>query len=205
MAASLDPRTFLQHPKAYVAFARAVGTEETRRRYVAEILKVRAGDRILDIGCGPGYWLDYLPSVDYVGFDLSEPYVDYARKRYGDKAKFFASALNSDVAASLNPFDLVVANGVVHHLDDAEAELLFAVGRSSLKPGGRMVTVDGALVAGQSPIARLIIKNDRGEFIREPQSYASLAQRSFDEVRCAIRHDLLRIPYTHCILECIAG
>ena len=204
MIKDLDPRAILQRPEAYVAFARAVGTEKARERYVAEVLKVREGERILDIGCGPGYWLDYFPRVDYVGFDLSAPYIEYARNRYGDRAAFFASALNADVAASLEPFDLIVANGVVHHLNDAEAELLFAVGRSSLKPGGRMVTVDGAFVEGQSPIARLIIRNDRGEHVRKPKDYSELAKRSFATVHCEVRHDLLRIPYTHCILECIA-
>jgi SAM-dependent methyltransferase len=39
-------------------------------------------------------------------------------------------------------YDIVMAFGVLHHLDDAEGRELFRGARRALKPGGRFVTLD---------------------------------------------------------------
>ena len=60
------------------------------------------------------------------------------------------------------------------------------------------------LTPAQSRTARLVILADRGRYVRNPAEYERLAAPVF-EVETAVRSDLLRIPYTHCILECTAG
>lgn len=64
--------------------------------------------------------------------------------------------------------------------------------------------MDGTLIEGQSSIARRLILRDRGQNIREPEGYAALARHSFEEVDVTVRHDLLHVPYTHCVMECRA-
>jgi hypothetical protein len=44
---------------------------------------------------------------------------------------------------------------------------------------------------------------DRGQFIRDEQGYVALASQVFGSVRATIHDKLLRIPYTHIILECV--
>jgi len=46
------------------------------------------------------------------------------------------------------------------------------------------------------------VSRDRGQYVRESAEYAMLAAQVFPEVRSFVRHDLLRIPYTHVILQC---
>jgi SAM-dependent methyltransferase len=133
--------------------------------------------------------------------DLSAEYIARASDRYGARAEFRvgdATALDPD----LTGFEVVLAFGVLHHLDDAGVLALVSGARDALVPSGRMVTVDPTHVAGQGRAARFIIDRDRGRHVREPARYAALAAHAFDEVTPIIRHDLLRIPYTHCILEC---
>ena len=79
---------------------------------------------------------------------------------------------------------------------------MLAAAARSLGPGGRLVTIDPCYAQGQSPIARWIISHDRGTFVREEKGYRGLAERHFGRVRSQVRGDLLRIPYTHCLMIC---
>jgi hypothetical protein len=74
--------------------------------------------------------------------------------------------------------------------------------RRTLKPEGRLITLDGVWVAGQSRFAKLLLSRDRGRFVRHAEEYVALAATSFPVVHSTVRHDMLRIPYSHLILEC---
>ena len=91
---------------------------------------------------------------------------------------------------------------MLHHLDDESAGHLLGIARLALRPGGRLVTLDGAYAPGQSSIARMLLARDRGRFVRPANDYLVLAKRSFGSVSIDVRHDLLRIPYTLAIMEC---
>jgi SAM-dependent methyltransferase len=161
-------------------------------------------DRVLDIGCGPGDMLNYLPAVHYVGFDASEAYIARARQRFGRRGQFYCGLVNSGSISELHTFDIVLAHGVLHHLGDAEASALFALARAALRPGGWLVTFDGCYAPNQSRLARWFVSRDRGRYVREVEEYRRLANSAFDRVHVTVRHDLLRIPYTHIIMECAA-
>jgi SAM-dependent methyltransferase len=91
-------------------------------------------------------------------------------------------------------FDLVLATGILHHLDDSRALSLFELARKALKPTGRLITFDGCFVAGQPKLAKFVVSRDRGAFVRQPEQYSRLASASFGKVETFVRHDLLRIP-----------
>ena len=99
-------------------------------------------------------------------------------------------------------YDVVMANAVVHHLDDAEAETLFRLAGDSLATGGRMVSIDPVLVEGQHWLAGAMIRRDRGRFVQTPEGYLSRARRVFGEAAGFVRHDLLNVPYSHFIMTC---
>ena len=96
----------------------------------------------------------------------------------------------------------MLATGVVHHLDDERAIRLFELACHALKPDGRLITYDGSFVEGQTRLARFVVSRDRGRFVRTRHAYLALASEYFERVESAVRHDLLRIPYTHLILQC---
>jgi cyclopropane fatty-acyl-phospholipid synthase-like methyltransferase len=167
-----------------------------------EFLKIAPGQRVLDIGCGPAEILAYLPDdVDYHGYDAEANYINAARARYGDRGSFAVKAVSPDAVDDLGAFDVVMSIGVLHHLTDEEADTVFASAAKLLRPGGRIVTQDPAYVKGQNPIARLLAALDRGKHVRAPEGYAALARRHFGEVDVSVLHDLLAVPYTHCIIE----
>ena len=47
-----------------------------------------------------------------------------------------------------------------------------------------------------------IVKWTRPCQVFQQHQYKHLARMRFDEGQSDIRHDLLRIPYTHCIMTC---
>ncbi len=171
--------------------------------YLAEYVKPVSEEKVLDIGCGPADILNHLPRVEYTGFDISAEYIASAKKRFGNRGNFYCSDVGlAAIGEQQGTFDLVMATGVVHHLEDAEAVKLFDLARYALRPDGRLLTFDGCYVPEQSKIARWMLDHDRGKFVRAPAEYVRLAGASFSKVESHLRQDLLRIPYTHLIMRC---
>lgn len=192
----------LRVPAAYSLFQRLAGGD-FRERYVAEYVKPRGGEKVLDIGCGPGDILGYLPHVDYLGIDMSPEYIEAAQRRFGTMGRFVCTDVGlATLEAERGTFDLVLATGVLHHLDDDRAHRLFELARSALRPGGRLITYDGCYVPEQSRLARWVLSHDRGKFVRTRDEYLRIAEAHFSTIQPAIRHDFLRIPYTHLIMSC---
>lgn len=186
----------------YRTFQDAIGGG-SRREYVRRYLKPESGMRVLDIGCGPGDILRFLdPSIDYTGVDLSAVYIEYARKNFGARGRFFNESVGDLAVREPGSFDRVMANGLFHHLNDAEARQLLVIAQQALKPDGVFVSIDGCYEAGQSAIARYLINKDRGEHVRRRAEYVALAREVFPNVTYEIRHDLMRVPYTHLIMMC---
>lgn len=194
-------RAVLSLPTAYEGMQRAIGSVAYRQEVARSFVQAHRGDRILDIGCGPGDLLPYLPpDTTYVGFDVNASYVSSARKRFGDRGQFFVGGVGDGQAEEMGPFDRVIATGVLHHLDDEEAQALWRLARSVLAPGGRAVTVDPCFHEGQHPVARWLASRDRGQSVRRPDEYAAFARESFDDVTVRLRTDMLRLPYSHAIV-----
>ncbi len=142
-----------------------------------------------------------LHDVEYTGLDLDEAYIAEARARFGDRGVFRLGPIGDETVPERDHFDLVLAMGVLHHLDDETVRSFFRIARRALKPGGRVVTIDPCFVEGQHPLARRLIAMDRGEHVRQLDSWAPLVEPVFPDVASHVRHDLLRVPYTHLVME----
>ncbi len=197
-------RSVLSKPWVYRSFIHLVGGNRAYRVFLSEYVGPWRGARLLDIGCGPGHLLRYLSDVEYVGFDVDPAYVESARRHYGDRGTFYSAAVGSPLPLLPGSFDIAVAFGVLHHLDDDRASLLFETARLFLKAGGRLVTCDGCWADGQSSAARWLLSRDRGQHIRTLPELLSLAMPHFSRVEGGMRDDLLRVPYSHGLLTCHA-
>ncbi|MET0814101.1 MAG: class I SAM-dependent methyltransferase [Pseudoxanthomonas sp.] len=195
-------RRILSLPIAYNFLQAALGAGRLRRRICRDLIRPHNDDVIVDVGCGPAAILELLPpAVRYYGFDLSEDYIRAARERYGDRGNFTCADIAAAPPESVPPCTIALALGMLHHLDDDEARHLMAALSSRVVPGGRLITLDGTFVPGQSAVSRRLVAADRGQNVRTPEAYAALAPRELS-VKVHVRHDLLNVPYTHCILDC---
>ena len=195
-------RSVLSCPWAYQSFWHAIGGDERNRVLLREYIHPAPGDRVLDIGCGPGTMVPYLPGTEYFGLDVSEEYIEKARRRF-PHVRFVCQRVGEVDQVERDYFDIVLALGVLHHLDDAEALTLFQIARDAMKPGGRLVTIDGVWTDDQSYIVKYLLSRDRGRFVRSEAGYRELAAKVFSNIESTVRHDLLRIPYSLMILTCV--
>jgi SAM-dependent methyltransferase len=178
-----------------------MGGRVGRTDFTRNIVKATPGSRILDIGCGTGEILAFLPNtVDYWGFDVSADYVAAAKRRFGSRGRFIAGPVDEPQIQALHPFDIVVASGLLHHLDDEAVRELMRVVRLALRDGGRFASIDPTFVSGQNRVARWLIERDRGLHVREPNGYAALIRPYVDQLSGVLRHRRW-IPYTHWMVE----
>lgn len=195
-------RAVFSNPRIYDSFQNLLGAADIRKDLVRNQMRLQAGMRVLDIGCGTAEIIDFLPpEVGYWGFDISAPYIDAAKLRFGARGTFHCGILDGQQVARLPKFDLVIALGVLHHLSDSEALGLFELAKAALVPAGRVVTIDPCFVAGQNPLAHFLIASDRGRNVRDQSGYRALPINSFREVDGFIRRRS-RIPYTEWVMEC---
>ncbi len=180
-----------------------LGGPSARKTHMDNYIRAQAGDRIIDMGCGPCEVLDHLPAVDYIGVDFEQKYIDDAKARFGNRGQFMCLNIADLKQGLFSDADIVLATGVLHHLNDDEALNLFSLAKSFLKPGGRLVTYDGCyLEQGQHPFAKWMLSNDRGKFVRKKDEYVKLAKQHFPAIRAHLHNDLLNVPYTLLIMEC---
>jgi len=195
-------RAMLSHPSVYDLFQNLMGARSGRRDFSESFVRAPKGARILDVGCGTAQILAYLPpDVEYWGFDVSPEYIAYAAEKYGERGRFVCRELTRDELAALPKFDVVMASGLLHHLDDGTAGRFLELAAEALQMHGRLVTIDPCLSPGQNPIARYLVSRDRGQHVRTAEDYRALASRHFQAVDGTLRHRLW-IPYTHWIMEC---
>lgn len=196
------PHALLSSSVFYRSFQALMGAHAVRTAFVKEYVRPSVGDNILDIGCGTADILDYLPDgIRYWGFDISARYIHHARSKHGSRGSFAATEFTLEHVPTLPPIDIALATGLLHHLDDAVALPLLAAIAQALRPGGRLVTLDGVLTANQNPLARGLILLDRGRHVRTPDGYRALLSASFPATQLEIRPRRW-IPYTYCFAEC---
>jgi SAM-dependent methyltransferase len=189
-------RSILTNPWAYKALQTAVGARKFRQYFVDRYVRPRAGQRILDIGCGPGEIVPYLPEgVEYVGYDISPEYIGWAKRRFPGRGEFYAVPFQESELRRHQPFDTAIVIAVLHHVDDKEARNLLALLKRAVRSGGRVITADPVSIEGQNRIAQMMVDWDRGQNVRRSREYTALATPIFDRVEAEVI-DKGRIPRT---------
>ena len=196
----LGLKSLLALPVGYRMLHSILGTHRMRRYYVNEFVKPQPGSRVVDIGCGTADILNYLPAVKYFGVDYNEHYIQHNRRRFPD-AQFHVASVSTDLKDLLPAADLVFANALLHHLDDSEADALFASAKQLIGSGGRVCTLDNHIFPRQNRVSRFLIGNDRGRHVRSREGYERLAAPHFRDIRCETSSRLLNIPYDIVMFE----
>jgi SAM-dependent methyltransferase len=190
-------KDILNSPSIYQFYQVIGGFFSARVRAIQQYLEIKPGQRVIDIGCGPGHILAKLPEgTIYDGFDPDQKYIDFANAHFGRYGRFHCRMFDMDAAKEFGWADVVMMNGVLHHLDDESVGETAPIVQNTLKPGGMFFALDGVYVSGQNAVAKWMLDNDRGKFIREEQAHRELLSAAFGPCEFHVRHDMTRIPYS---------
>lgn len=117
-----------------------------QRQKVMDVLQLKAGQKVLDVGSGPGYLASDMSAIvgrsgEVHGVDISEELLALARKRYADQAQLkFHNANAASLPFPSAYFDVVVVTQVLEYLADVDAALREF--HRVLRPGGRILVLD---------------------------------------------------------------
>lgn len=144
---------------------------------LVELLSPKAGERILDLGCGTGHLTQEIAScgAEVLGIDSAETMILQAQTNYHKLNFAVVDAINLDFEAE---FDAVFSNAVLHWIKQPE-KVITGVWKS-LKPGGRFVAEFGGkgnIDLIQAALKQAICKEDSAiEEVLNPNYFPSIAE-----------------------------
>jgi ubiquinone/menaquinone biosynthesis C-methylase UbiE len=164
----------------------------TRRRSYRQLLVAsgaQSGDRVLDVGCGPGFFARMLaqtvgPKGYVVGIDAAPEMVEYATRQ----ARSLPNCRFQSGAAELlsfpdATFDVVVSSLMMHHLPEDLRLKAVREMRRVLQPGGTLLLADFSIPERG---AWRVIASITGHFAMQRQVSPPeplVAEADFDDLR----------------------
>ncbi len=135
--------------------------------------------RVLDVGCGPGTNTNHFAHSDYLGIDINPRYIEHARARH--KRNFVAADVTTYTVTAGEPFDFILVNSFLHHINTPDARRILEHLRTLLSKEGHIHILD--LVLPDRPtLARLLARWDRGEHARPLEEWRTLLSEWFEPV-----------------------
>lgn len=110
--------------------------------------KIKDGERVLDLGCGPGSFISILarshPQVSVVGLDIASSQIEFARKfiepQFGNRVSFKCYEPQSfDLPFESNQFDVVTSIEVIEHVHPYLAYRILQDAKRVLKANGKIL------------------------------------------------------------------
>jgi cyclopropane-fatty-acyl-phospholipid synthase len=125
--------------------------QRAKLELVATKLELKAGQRVLDVGCGWGSFAIHVAThhdVSVVGITLSEPQAELARERVAEAGVSDQVEIRvADYRALADdPFDAIASIGMVEHVGENQIDRYAQTLARLLAPGGRLLNHGVALL-----------------------------------------------------------
>jgi ubiquinone/menaquinone biosynthesis C-methylase UbiE len=147
-------------------------------------LNLSDGERVLDIGCGPGYLCESMGEIvgrhgAVVGIDISSDLIALCNRRKASTQLSYAVGDATNVNQADASFDVVVCTQVAEYVPDVDRVLSEAF--RVLKPGGRTVFVatdwDAVVWHSEYPERMALVMKSWEEHCAHPHLPRSMAYR----------------------------
>ena len=158
-------------------------------RTMVELAGIRSGERILDVGCGPGRLaivagIAARPAGETCGIDPAPEMVELARRKAAQAGVTVRFEVGVIEALPYPPdhFDVVLSSLMLHHLPDEVKRRGLAEIRRVLKPAGRLVAVDFGATPREGVGHLLCVLRLRTGWDQAERLRAMLREAGFDAV-----------------------
>ena len=170
----------LKNPSLYRFYQKTVRAKYNEYDFFKFIFKQSnfKNIRMLDICCGDSYVLEHISEYvdDYLGVDNNDKYLKQCENRW---KKFNFMNLDLNKINSINKLldfkpNFIFINGAIHHLDDQIIKSLNSFIQNNF-PNIYFLSVD-PIKHKNGILNTMMIKLDRGKFIRNKFQYSELMQ-----------------------------
>lgn len=127
---------------------------------ISQAADIKDGERILDVGCGNGRFLEALAGkkIEYLGLDSSEALLNAARRNYPERRFLTADVLRLD-EISEGGFDQVFCLAVLPHIPSRQLRLAAIKQLAEKTRAGGRVVISAWNVWPIRKYRRLLLKN----------------------------------------------
>lgn len=133
---------------------------DRRCKYIAGMLD----DSVVDVGCGTGILADYLPpGRKYLGIDLNERFLRYAKKK--GRNVMLQDALTFD---SYSDYDACVIMDLLHHINPRHKEFVERVLSDVRK---RVIICEPFEVPDRNPITKSLVRIIDSDGTNSPEEW----------------------------------
>jgi SAM-dependent methyltransferase len=183
-------------PIVYQAFQNFVYTTKSQET-IDNLLSLGNNSSVLDFGCGTGIYSEKFLDSFYIGIDPLDSCIARAKSKYGEtQSRKFLVGDETILSIFIDrKFDLILAMGVLHHMEDRKASVFLSEAIRLLKSNGVLVCLEPLYFEGQSKISRFMVSRDRGKYARNEPGYKRLFPSGTQGVVLERKLGLLRIPY----------
>jgi 2-polyprenyl-3-methyl-5-hydroxy-6-metoxy-1,4-benzoquinol methylase len=142
------------------------------------LYKKKKNIKVLDICCGDSFILNYIDDYisKYLGLDNNKLYLNKAKKQWNHHSfEFFDVSKIHQLKKKINFYpDFIFLNGVIHHFEDDKISKLNKFIKNNF-PNSIFLSVD-PIKFKNNYLNTIMIKFDRGRFIRSLKNYKILMQ-----------------------------
>ncbi|MEE2746813.1 MAG: class I SAM-dependent methyltransferase [Pseudomonadota bacterium] len=125
--------------------------------------------RVLEVGCSVGNISEIFKDItcDFIGIDIDQKALKYARERFlkVSHMTFHKADLNL-LDSRFGRFDLIMFNGMCHHVETKDLEVLIGSAVNLLADKGKIIVSEPIISDDQSRIERFLQRLDRGNYFR---------------------------------------
>lgn len=166
------------HPLLFDIIRRIVENDfRGEKRAIQEELDLDGCRRVLDVGCGTGELFPLFRPENYVGIDISGPFIAHASKKYDGR---FHVMDGRHLAFADNSFDDVLVAGLFHHFPDDYAHLVLQEIKRVTRPMGTILIMEDVMPPSKFNILGEVVRRlDVGGFIRSAEQYNHLFTEHF--------------------------
>lgn len=187
--------SLLGNPFFYNSIRKIIaGDQEKTKAFVKKWLKRSRVRSIVDVGCGTGDFFDRNMDVPYMGIDINPQYISFAKKKYktNRQALFLCVNLLSSGYLKGKQYDGVIFVSMMHHFSDEDIDKIF----NRIKKFKPKVIVIADIIPDPPGVFRkIIVKLDRGSYIRSPEEKLLMLKQYFRVVHSEIIYSRLAVQF----------